>query len=99
MRVEPVAEISGNRRSSSIGSPTLLTSPVSIEKTSAKSYLRRTVLAMLCTATALSGVSSDGFQITVSPQTAAISAFHAQTATGKLNALITPTGPSGCHCS
>ena len=26
-------------------------------------------------------------------------AFHAHTATGKLNAVITPTGPSGCHCS
>ena len=30
---------------------------------------------------------------------AATVAFHAQTATGKLNAVTTPTGPSGCHCS
>ena len=29
----------------------------------------------------------------------ASAAFHAHTATGKLNALITSTGPSGCHCS
>ena len=29
----------------------------------------------------------------------AMAAFHAQTATGKLNAEMMPTGPSGCHCS
>ena len=41
----------------------------------------------------------DGFHTTGSPHTAASAAFHAHTATGKLNAVITPTGPSGCHCS
>ena len=30
---------------------------------------------------------------------AARNAFHDQTATGKLKALMTPTTPSGCHCS
>ena len=30
---------------------------------------------------------------------AASAAFHDHTATGKLNAVITPTTPSGCHCS
>ena len=56
--------------------------------------------ATMCeTAIAVSGVSGDGFQTTVSPQTGAIAAFHAQTATGKLNAVMMPTGPSGCHCS
>ena len=54
---------------------------------------------MCCTAMAVSGVSGDGFQIMVSPQTAAIMAFQAQTATGKLNAVMMPIGPSGCHCS
>ena len=34
-----------------------------------------------------------------SPQTKARQAFHAQTATGKLNAEITPTTPSGCQVS
>ena len=48
---------------------------------------------------AVSGVSDDGRQSTQSPHTAAIMAFHAHTATGKLKALITPTMPSGCHCS
>ena len=50
-------------------------------------------------ASAVSGVRSDGFQITGSPQTRASAAFQLQTATGKLNALITATGPSGCHVS
>ena len=34
-----------------------------------------------------------------SPQTQAMALFHAHTATGKLNAEMTPTTPSGCHCS
>ena len=50
-------------------------------------------------ASAVSGVSSDGFHTTVSPHTNAIAVFHAQTATGKLNAVITPTTPSGCQVS
>ena len=35
-----------------------------------------------CTASAVSGVFSDGFHITGSPQTSASAAFHDQTATG-----------------
>jgi hypothetical protein len=41
-------------------------------------------------ASAVSGVFSEGFQITLLPQTSASAAFHAHTA-GKLNALITTT--------
>ncbi len=52
-----------------------------------------------CTAIEQSGVRGEGFHSTTSPHTAAMAAFHAQTATGKLNAVTTPTGPSGCHCS
>ena len=51
------------------------------------------------TAIAVSGAFSEGFQITLSPQTKASAAFQLQTATGKLNAEMTPTGPTGCHCS
>lgn len=47
----------------------------------------------------MSGVFSDGFQRTESPQTKASAAFHDQTATGKLNAEITATGPKGCQVS
>ena len=50
-------------------------------------------------ASAVSGVSSDGFHTTVSPQTSATAVFHDHTATGKLNALMTPTTPSGCQVS
>ena len=50
-------------------------------------------------AMAVKGVFSEGFQIEVFPQTAAIIEFQDQTATGKLNAEIIPTTPSGCHCS
>ncbi len=60
---------------------------------------RQTRSAMRMVATAESGVLGAGFQRVASPQTAASAAFHAQTATGKLNALMTPTTPSGCHCS
>ena len=55
--------------------------------------------ASACTASAANGVLGDGFQTIALPQTAASIAFHAHTATGKLNAVITPTTPSGCHCS
>ena len=50
-------------------------------------------------ANAVNGVSSDGFHTTVSPHTNAIAVFQAQTATGKLNAVMTPTTPSGCQVS
>ena len=50
-------------------------------------------------AIAVSGVFSDAFQTVASPQIAAKAAFHDQTATGKLKALITAMTPRGCHCS
>ena len=54
---------------------------------------------MACVASAVSGVFSDGFHTTGSPQTSARAAFHDHTATGKLNAEITPQTPSGCQVS
>jgi hypothetical protein len=54
---------------------------------------------MACVASAVSGVFSEGFQTTASPQTSASAAFQLQTATGKLKAEITPTTPSGCQVS
>ena len=50
-------------------------------------------------ASAVSGVFSLGFHTTGLPHTSASAAFQLHTATGKLKALITPTAPSGCHCS
>ena len=53
------------------------------------------ILVGAIVAMAVSGVFSLDFQTIESPQTRPSIAFQAQTATGKLNALITPTTPSG----
>ena len=50
-------------------------------------------------ASAQSGVFSEGFHTSASPQTSASAAFHAHTATGKLKAVMIPTTPSGCQVS
>jgi pimeloyl-ACP methyl ester carboxylesterase len=54
---------------------------------------------IVCVASAVSGVFSDGFHTTGSPQTKARAAFQDQTATGKLKAEMTPQTPSGCQVS
>src|SRR5262245_8427864 len=93
MRVEPVAEIRGSRGSRTIGSPTSLTEPMAMLNTPGHSYSCITRSQILCTAMAHSGTLCDGFHTVGSPHTAAMAAFHAHTATGKLKAVITPTGP------
>jgi hypothetical protein len=50
-------------------------------------------------ASAVSGAFSEGFQTTGSPQMKASAVFQDYTATGKLNADITPQTPSGCQVS
>ena len=60
---------------------------------------RRPGPAAASQARAISGVSSAGFQTTVSPQTSATAVFQDHTAAGKLNAEMTPTTPSGCQVS
>src|SRR6266581_2537152 len=100
MFTEPVAETNGIRVSPASFWPTVLRSPTSRVKIAGSAPVsRQTRSAIFVTATAVSGVFSDGFQTVASPQTAARAAFHDQTATGKLNAVITATTPSGCHCS
>ncbi len=80
--------------------PTVTRSPIRRVKIAGSAPVaRQTRSAILITAMAVSGVFSEGFQTVASPQTAARAAFHDQTATGKLKAEITPTTPSGCHCS
>ena len=46
-----------------------------------------------------SGVFSDGFHRQLSPQASASIEFQAQTAIGKLKAVMIPTVPSGCQFS
>ena len=100
MRVEPVALTTGMRASLASSSPmsrwpsTICDSPAGA---SPKRFAARSNSAWQ--ARAVSGVFSDGFQITLSPQTSASAAFQHHTATGKLNAEITATGPAGCQVS
>src|SRR5439155_16071966 len=93
---EPVADTSGTRRSSANFCPTVLRSPINKVKIAGSAPVsRHTRSAIFVTAIAVSGVFSEGFQTVASPQTAASAAFHDQTATGKLNAVITAMTPSG----
>jgi hypothetical protein len=98
MRQLPVAEINGTRASETMRSP-ISVGPMSRFITPRRSLRWRTPLTMCWTAIAVRGTLCDGFQTMVSPQTAAIIAFQAQTAPGKLKAVMMPTTPSGCHCS
>ncbi len=97
--VEPVNDTSGRRPSPSMRSPITDPGPTSRLNTPSASWSAATGATRCCTATAHSGTGSAGFQMTGSPHTAASAAFQDQTATGKLKAVMTPTGPSGCHCS
>ncbi len=101
MGTEPVAETSGNAGEAAIAWPTSAPVPTSTLATAGgtSSNSASTSVAIRWQANAHSGVFSEGFQTKVSPHTSASIAFQAHTATGKLNAVMTPTGPSGCHCS
>ena len=100
MRVEPVAETSGMRGSAARASPASRPPMTSWDRPSGASPNRAMARSrMAWVASAVRGVFSDGFQITGSPQTRARQAFQAQTATGKLKAEMTSTGPSGCQVS
>ena len=98
--VEPVAETSG-MRSSSASCTARSAPPITSSKRPSGASPNRSAARSrsAVVASAVSGVRSDGFQITGSPQTSASAAFQLQTATGKLKALITATGPSGCQVS
>ena len=101
IRVEPVAEtmaIPVERASASPCSAPPITSCTSPVGASAPKRSRARAKTPIV-ASAVSGVLSDGFQITGSPHTSASAAFQHQTATGKLNAEITAQGPIGCQVS
>ncbi|MCY1298717.1 hypothetical protein D9M70_482160 [compost metagenome] len=100
MRVLPVALTRATRGSSTRASPASrapITTWLRCAGASLKFFATRSNSAWQ--ARAVSGVFSDGFHTTGLPQTSASAAFHDQTATGKLKALITPTTPSGCQVS
>ena len=97
--VEPVKLISGMRWSSTKLCAMSVPASLNRKNRSGKPAAFSASLQIFIDAIADSGVFGDGFQIEMSPQIAARNAFHAHTATGKLNALMMPTRPSGCHCS
>ena len=100
MAVLPVALTNGTNAWSASCSPTGRRPISSCEiAAGAPGVSAITSLISRCSASAVSGVFSEGFHSTVSPQTSARAAFQAHTAIGKLNAVITPTGPSGCQRS
>ncbi len=99
MRSDPVALTSATRGSSSSGaalSRSVMTTWCTAAGNPASAMARSRIAEH---ASDVSGVSSDGFQMTVSPQTRATAVFQAQTAAGKLNAEMTATTPRGCHVS
>ena len=99
--VDPVADSSATRRSAASASP-VTRPPISSEHNPSGASAPKRSMARptsACTASAVSGVFSEGFHTTLLPHTSASAAFQAHTATGKLNAEITPTTPSGCHVS
>ncbi|MCY1543750.1 hypothetical protein D9M68_795800 [compost metagenome] len=100
MRVLPVALTSGTRGSSTSTAPAWrspMTNWLRPDGAAPNAFMATSSRAWQ--ASAVSGVFSDGFQITALPQTSARAVFQAQTAVGKLKALITPTTPSGCQVS
>src|SRR5574340_214919 len=101
IRVDPVDDSSATRGSSTSRAPTSA-GPISTCASAAGASAPKRCRARsnsAWVASAASGVFSLGFQTTALPHTSASAAFQAQTATGKLNAVTTPTTPSGCHCS
>src|ERR1700736_2724879 len=99
IRVEPVAETRGTRVSSASKQPTVESLTARLQSPGSTPHSRQTCSAILMHAIAVIGVFSEGFHKVALPHTTASALFHDQTATGKLNAEIIPTNPSGCHCS
>ena len=97
--VEPVNETRATRRSSMKRVASSVPESMKIWKTGGRPAAFSTRLQRCWTARAVSGVFGDGFHTETLPQMAARHAFQAHTATGKLNAEMIPTTPSGCHCS
>ena len=97
--VEPVNETSATRRSSTKRIASSVPASMKIWNIAGSECRSRTWLQRCCTASEHSAVLGDGFHTVALPAMAARNAFHDQTATGKLKAEMTPTTPSGCHCS
>ena len=89
----------GKRESAATFCPSSVLVPVRRLNNAGKPCCSVTWWQILVTAMDVRGVISEGFHTILLPHTAAIMAFHDQTAAGKLKAVITAMFPSGCHCS
>ncbi len=78
------------RRSAANHSPTGRSPHTKLKIAGSTPTWAQTSAAILVQAMAVKGVFSDGFQSTVLPVTAAIIAFHDQTATGKIESADNP---------
>jgi len=90
-----VAETRAILVSLEIASPIFLSPIIRLKTPSGIPLSYKTSAKILWQAIAVKGVFSEGFQTLTLPQTAAIMAFQAQTATGKLKAEIIHTIPKG----
>ena len=99
IRSEPVALTSATAGLSTSASPPSAPAITTWLRCGGESQSAAARSSRAAQASAVSGVVSDGFHTTVSPHTSATAVFHDHTATGKLNAVITPTTPSGCQVS
>ena len=88
IRTEPVAVTSATRGSSTSRSPTSRPPMITRHTAGGAPTSSAARWTSAWQASAVSGVSSEGFHTTVSPHTSAIAAFQDHTATGKLNAVI-----------
>ncbi len=98
-QVEPVKDIRLTRVSLTNFSARSWSWAMKLRKIGGKPPASSASLQIFCTATPHSATFLEGFQTVTLPQMAAMKAFQAHTATGKLKAEMTPTTPSGCHCS
>mmetsp|Transcript_10278 Transcript_10278/g.24590 ORF Transcript_10278/g.24590 Transcript_10278/m.24590 type:complete len:218 (-) Transcript_10278:358-1011(-) len=94
--VEPVKDSSVRRLSLIRRSPTVRPGPVTMVRTPGGTPLRSSTLPIsLVRAAVTRQVEEAPFQMLVLPQMSDSAMFQPHTATGKLNAVITPTLPSG----
>merc|ERR1712071_329353 len=97
--VLPVKETKGIRTSFAMAIPTSAPPLTRLHMAPGKLFCSRTSAIILVVATLHRGVEGAPFQIRVFPRTNERALFQPYTATGKLNAEMTPTVPRGFHIS
>src|SRR5579875_1455188 len=99
VEVDPVNDTRGILLSCDMRLPISFPDPQTSENMGGAPLVSRVSARSFITPIATRAAFVDGFQSTASPQAAAIIEFQDHTADGKLKAVITPTIPTGDHCS